>query len=142
MKIENLSSILPFAENVEDPLFLEVLKQLKNQNNPLTVEDLFQIYMEARGHILHLMASYGVRREQFKQFGIVDVGNFDQYFYNVAFSVLRLSLGNISPETAEKSFHLLMARENQSIAQATNAFLNGMIRELKEPDPALAYASV
>ena len=35
-----------------------------------------------------------------------------------------------------------LAKENQSIAQATNAFLNGMIRELKEPDPALAYASV
>ncbi|MDO8579292.1 MAG: hypothetical protein Q7R72_00260 [bacterium] len=142
MKKENLSAILPFTEDMKAPLFLEVLQKLKDLSNPLTAEDLFQIYLEARGHILHLMVSYGVRWEQFRQFDIIDVENSAQNFYNVAFSVLRLSISNMSPETAEKVFNLTMARENQWIAQATNAFLNAMIQELKEPDPALAYASV
>jgi len=138
----DISSILPFTEEVTEPLFVDGLEKLRESGSPLSDEDLFQIYLEARADIVHAIHLSRAFWSVFHEGDIVDVSRPETNFYNILFTRVGLRVERMSDDTAHRSFRLLAMREHPYVAQATNAFLNAMIQDLKRPDPVLTYALV
>ncbi|MEK7607323.1 MAG: hypothetical protein AAB484_00120 [Patescibacteria group bacterium] len=142
----DISAILPFTEESSDPLFIEQVEKLRQSGNPLSVEELFQIYLEARADIVHAIGICSAFWLVFHDSDIIDVANPATSFYNVVFTRVGqlggFSIKFMSDETAMRSYRLLAMDGHEHVAQATNMFLNAMIADLKRPDPVLAYALV
>jgi hypothetical protein len=141
MNEPSISAILPFKEESSDPLFQEVLKQLRVKKNPLSEEDLFRIYLEARDDIVYAIGICGAFWTAFHESDVIGVASPVTSFYNVLFTRAGVAVKYMSNETAKRSFRLLSMDGHEPIAEATDAFLNAMIRELKKPDMVLACAT-
>ncbi len=121
---------------------MECLGQLKDKQNSLSVEDMFQIYLEVRSDIVYATKHFGSFWRKFRSDEAIDVVRLETSFYTVLYARIGLPMGiAVSKETADRASRLLSMDGHESVAQATNAFINAMIRELKQPDLALAHTS-